>query len=242
MVERWQWLGWVTAAGFAAWLLYELTWTPEIPAPPAPVAAADPGAPPAPEVQPRDLATLRTTLERPLFDDDRRPNPPAEGTAAAPEQAAPSKLPPVRLSAVIVAPDGGRMALLQPDGEETQRARQGDQVAGWRVEEIGDEAVVLNARGERSVVPLRLYETHAPKPGARPALRRRPAEPARRPAAKAAPAEPAAPRGDPEPRGQPAGAAAPPTSETQAPARAPAQPPGRGQRAGEPAPSQKKRN
>ena len=245
MAERWQQLGWVTAAGLAAWLLYELTRVPEVPAPPPPVAASDPGAEPAAEAPRRDLAMLRVTLERPLFDDDRRPNPPADGTAAAPEPAAPSRLPPVRLTAVIVTPGGGRMVLLQPEGEETQRAHQGDQIAGWRVEEISDEAVVLSAGGERSTLPLRVFETHAAKTPARPVARRRPVDPARKPPAKPAPApapaETAAPRADAEPRGQPAGGAAPATSQTQASGNAPAQPTSR-KRVLAPAPPQQKRN
>jgi hypothetical protein len=244
VAERWQQLGWVTAAGLAAWLLYELTRVPEVPAPPPPVAASDPGAEPAAEAPRQDLAMLRVTLERPLFDDDRRPNPPADGTAAAPEPAAPSRLPPVRLTAVIVTPGGGRMVLLQPEGEETQRARQGDQIAGWRVEEISDEAVVLSAGGERSTLPLRVFETHAAKTPARPVARRRPVDPARKPPTKPtptpAPAEAAAARTDAEPRGQPAGTGTA-TPEAQPSGGAPAQPPSR-KRVLAPAPPQQKRN
>lgn len=237
MVERWQWLGWVTAAGFAAWLLYELTWTPEIPAPPAPVAAADPGAPPAPEVQPRDLATLRTTLERPLFDDDRRPNAPDATATAGPEPTASGKLASMRLSAVIVAADGSRTALMQPDGQEQpQRVRKGDQVAGWRIDEISDEGVILNAGAERLVVPLRIFEPQAPKGATRAPARRPASDAARRPPPRPAAAEAAAPRSDADPHAQPAAA-----PEPQAQARKDAGPASPARRVPE-TPSQRNRN
>ena len=238
MAERWQHLGWVTAAAFAGWLMYELTWTPQIPAPPAPVTDGDPAAaPPGMEGQPRDLAKLRATLERPLFDDDRRPNAVADAAAAAPEPAAPAKAPPVRLSAVIVAADGGRSALLQPDGQEPQRVRQGEQVAGWRVDEISDEAVVLYTGSERSVVPLRVFEPLATKASARPAARKR-ADTARRPPPKPAAPDAAAPRGEADPRGQAAGAS---NAEPPAQGKRDAETPARGKRTAEP-PSQRKRN
>lgn len=242
MAERWQYLGWVTATAFAGWLMYELTWTPQIPAPPAPVTDADPATPPpGMEVQPRDLTKLRATLERPLFDDDRRPNAVADAGGPAPEPAAPAKLPPVRLSAVIVAADGSRTALLQPDGQEPQRVRQGEQVAGWQVDEIGDEAVVLHSGSERSAVPLRVFEPKATKASARPAAPRRAGETARRPPPKAAAPEAAAPRGEADPRGQAVGGAAASNADAQAQGKRDAEPPARGRRPAEP-PYQQRRN
>jgi len=69
------------------------------------------------------------------------------------------------------------------------------------VDEIDEEAVVLNAGGQRTVVPLRIFDNPVAgkRPAARPAGQRRP-EAARRP-----PAKPAAPEAGAAPavEGQP---------------------------------------
>lgn len=188
MADRRRYLGWVTAAALAGGLLYELSWTPAVPVPPTVGADAVLAEPAGLEAEASDLAALRATLERPLFNEDRRPDSLGEGAAGS---AAASKLPAIRLSAVIVAADGGRTALVQPEGQERPvRVRKGDQVDGWKVAEIGDEMVVLDAGGQRSVVPLRLYEPRAPRQPARPAARRGGAEAARPPAARPAGTEP----------------------------------------------------
>jgi hypothetical protein len=205
VASRWRHLGALTAAGLAAWLAYELSWTPSLPPAPAPAADAALAELPRLEVDAPALSSLRATLERPLFDDDRRPNAPDAVAASGPESAAAGKLPPVRLSAVIVAADGSRTALMQPDGQEQpQRVRKGDQVAGWRIDEISDEGVVLNAGAERLVVPLRVFEPQAPKGTTRAPARRPAGDVARRPPPKPAAAEPAAPRSDAEAHAQPA--------------------------------------
>jgi hypothetical protein len=170
VAERRPYLGWVTAAALAGWLLYELGWTPSVPAPPTAGGDAVLAEPAGLDVEAPDLASLRATLERPLFNEDRRPD--TRGEAAAGATAA-GKLPAVRLSAVIVAPDGGRTALVQAEGQERPvRVRKGDQVDGWKVVEIGDEMVLLDAGGQSAVLPLRTYEPRAPKQAVRPAVRR----------------------------------------------------------------------
>jgi hypothetical protein len=127
VADRRRYLGWVTAAALAGGLLYELSWTPAVPVPPTVGADAVLAEPAGLEAEASDLAALRATLERPLFNEDRRPDSLGEGAAGS---AAASKLPAIRLSAVIVAADGGRTALVQPEGQERPvRVRKGDAAA-----------------------------------------------------------------------------------------------------------------
>lgn len=207
MAERWRQIGLGSAAALAAWLVYELTASPRLPEPPAAASEAAAFTLPSLEIAPPDLATLRATLERPLFDDDRRPNV-AEEAAASPEAVQAAKAAPVRLSAIVVASDGSRMALVKPEGQdEPQRVRLGETVAGWKVAEMSDEAVTLTAGDQRVVVPLRVYEPPSARSQPRKPPRRRSVETARRPATQAAPEA-----------GPPAAAAAPVAGGTPAPA------------------------
>jgi hypothetical protein len=188
VADRWTQFGAGTAVVLAAWLAWELTAPPRLSGAQAPTPDDAAIALPTLEIAPPDLATLRATLERPLFDDDRRPDAPDAAGATAPETAAASKAAPVRLSAIVVAPDGSRLALVKPDGQqEAQRVRTGDSVAGWKVTEISDEAVSLAAGDQRTVVPLRVYESPSARPRARKPPRRPPAETPRRAPAPATP-------------------------------------------------------
>jgi hypothetical protein len=212
MASLWLGLGTVAAAGLAAWLTYEHTRSPTVPVAPAPTADLGAAALPRLDTETPALASLRTTLERPLFDDDRRPDPPADTNGAKPEQPEAAKLLPARLTAVVVSGDGQRSVLLEVTGQDQpQLVRKGDLVGGWRVEEIEDEAVVLNAGGQRSVVPLRVFGEPAPKRTAvRPATQRRAADAGRR----TPPPKPAAQDGNvpaPAPAADTNPAAPPPT-------------------------------
>ena len=214
MADRWLQVTILTAVGLAGWLGYELTRTPPVPSPPAPAAQAGPAEVPTSEVQPRALASMRATLERPLFADDRRPAPAAETGGAPADQPETTKALPLRLTAVVVGPDGKRSVLVEVTGQERPLlAGKGDQVGGWRVDEITDEAVSITAGGEHTVVPLRVFETPTPgkHPPARAVTRKPSGEPPRRPPTpKAAPAAAdagAAPKGDARPSPQQGGTA-----------------------------------
>ena len=212
MASLWLGLGTVAAASLAAWLTYEYTRSPSVPVAPAQTADVASAELPRLETETPALASLRTTLERPLFDDDRRPDLPADANGAKPEQAEPARALPARLTAVVVSADGQRSVLVEVTGQDQpQLVRKGDQVGGWRVEEIEDEAVVLNAGGQRTVVPLRVFDGPAPKRTAvRPATQRRAADAAR----KTPPPNPAAQDGN----------AAAPAADTNPAAQPPAQP------------------
>jgi hypothetical protein len=182
VAERWLQLGWLTAAALGGWLAYDLTGTPRVGAPPPAAGDVSPGGPTSLQVEPPNLAALRVTLERPLFEPERRPK--AEEAVAVAAEPEATKLPPVRLTGVVVKSDGGRLALVQAEGQEQPaRVRAGGQVSGWRIEAIRDEAVVLVAGAQRSVLPLRVFEQNPGKGPGRPAPRPRPSVAGKRPAA-----------------------------------------------------------
>jgi hypothetical protein len=171
VVERLRYAGLLSAAVLAAWLSYEVTREPAIATTPASAQAGEIDAFEVPdlEVEPPDLLTLRATLERPLFDDDRRPDEEEVQVDSGPLQPAPVGGPPLVLSAVIVDEEGSRSALLQTPGEKLpKRVLEGEEVGGWRLEEIRDDGVVLTANGRRTEMPLRVFEAPPPPRPARP--------------------------------------------------------------------------
>ncbi len=196
MARHWLGLGAVAIAGFAAWLSFELTRSPAAPEPPAPPADAPLAELPGLELQAPALASLRATLERPLFNEDRRPIPPADAAGPGADRPDSGRPLPMRLSGVIVGADGRRTVLVAVSGEEQpQRVGAGDKVAGWRVEEIGDDAVVLSAAGQRSVVPLWAFKAPEPeRPSTRSASQRRSGDAVRRQAPRGAAGQAAAPQ------------------------------------------------
>lgn len=160
-------IGLITALVGGLWLAFELTRQGQVPTEPPPGDAAAPEIVDLPDlaVEPPLLAEFKATLERPLFNQDRRPD---EGAADADtgndEPAAPGTLANLRLSAVIVDPEG-RSALLQVAGnQQAQRVTEGGEIAGWRLEEVRDDAVVLTSGGRRTELPLRTFEPPRPVP------------------------------------------------------------------------------
>jgi general secretion pathway protein N len=106
-------------------------------------------------VQP--LAQLSATLERPLFSTTRRPPP----KPSAPVVSAPPPPPPAPPSVVvlgIVTEDGIGHAAIR-NGDKVMRVRAGDDVGGWKVEQIEPRRLVLSL-GERSV-DFKLFKTEA---------------------------------------------------------------------------------
>lgn len=170
--------------GWAAW---ESRWTPSprtLAA--APAQAAPPAPPPAP-APPPPLGDYHATLERPLFFADRRL--PADGgtvTDASPTvTAATGNASRLTLTA-IVEEDGEHTALLGAPGLATSvRAREGDTVAGWRLDEITDDSVTVSADGRQETLPLRHFDKVTAPPPRRPtgAPIRPPALPPARPPA-----------------------------------------------------------
>ena len=124
-------------------------------------------ASPAPRFTLEDRETFPETLARPLFMPNRRP-PESE----APESPAPVKRaakPDTKryaLSAIIIV-DDERIALLTDTATGgLSRVKEGESVAGWRVEEIREESAVLRNGEVREELPLRIFgpPAIAPKP------------------------------------------------------------------------------
>lgn len=161
--------GWLLVAGALAWLAFELT----RPAPQLPAMGQDEAPPvalamPEPAPEPPLLAEFKASLERPLFNAERRPvralGGDDQGASVAADRA---DAPTVRLSAVIVDADGASALLAGPDDVQARRVPLGGSIAGWRVEQIRDDGVVLRSGERRAELALRTY---APPP---PALRLR---------------------------------------------------------------------
>ena len=133
-------------------------------------AAADAGAPVAafpplalePPAEPPALSDFDEIVRRPLFTVARRPpEAPAESApeAAAEPAAAEAEAPLPELQLVGIAIDGGnRQALLRTTGAGEEWVSEGDSVAGWRLERVAADGVVLGsgeARQELSLYPVR---------------------------------------------------------------------------------------
>ncbi len=159
-------LGWLLVLLAGGWLAFEAMRPP--PALPDPVTAAEPAFPELPDLAADAplLSEFKATLERPLFSPERRPdrNGPAqegESEAVVGLDAAPG----LRLSAVIVDADGRSALLSTPQAVQAQRVPLGGTIAGWRVEEIRDDAVVLRSGSRQAEVALRTFgPARAPVP------------------------------------------------------------------------------
>lgn len=118
---------------------------------------------PAPLFALADRTTFSETLERPLFMPGREPYAaPAPPTAApAPAGARPSATRYV-LSAVIIA-DDERIALLTDTATgAVRRVREGERLAGWRIDAIHGNSAVLRNGDTTEELPLRTFGPAAP--------------------------------------------------------------------------------
>jgi hypothetical protein len=149
----------VAALGYVNWRVVEM----EIDIAPA---AADVGPaqsflPPElePATEPPPLSRFEEIVQRPVFTVARRPLESAEeGTRESAADAAEEAVeaPPPELQLVGIAIDGGtRQALLRRPGEREAWVRQGESFAGWRLESVEADGIVLDS-GERSQA-LTLY-------------------------------------------------------------------------------------
>ncbi len=129
-------------------------------------------ASPAPLFILAERVSFSETLARPLFMPNREP----PGT----ESASPLPAPPTAkananryaLSAIIIV-DNERIALLMDTATGSlSRVREGESLAGWRVEEIRADGAVLNNGDIREELVLRTFAVPAPTPAPRPSKRR----------------------------------------------------------------------
>lgn len=165
--------GLISAALAGAWLALELVWQPVSPPPLPPQDAPLPEQPALPDltVEQPLLAEFKSTLERPLFSQERRPEEAVddeEAGLATPVE--PTDAPALRLTAVIVDAEGRSALLEQPGEAQGLRMREGDTIVGWRLESVADDRVVLSAGEKRSELLLRTFDAPA-APAAEPTPR-----------------------------------------------------------------------
>ena len=132
----------------------------------APAAAS-----PAPLFTLADRASFSETLARPLFMPNREP-PGTESASALPAPQAPRpSANRYALSAIIIV-DDERIALLTDTATGSlSRVREGDSLAGWRVEEIRADGAVLHNGDVREELSLRTFGA-PPPPAPTPSKRR----------------------------------------------------------------------
>ena len=165
-------LGWLIAALLALVVAGEWLWpvpapsVPPVPAPPDPQERVEDAmgetdmmlgfAPPAP---------YEEIAERPLFYKDRRPPPPppADDQPVKKEPAGSSRVPRIKLHAIVG--EGKRLeALVTLPGERTtSRLKKGDKVDGWRVKAVEPDRLVLSSRGHKEEIELRKYRPVPPQ-------------------------------------------------------------------------------
>ena len=95
-------------------------------------------------------------VEHPLFVEGRNPVAPessdTNSLVTTPVSANPPK---VELTGVLETPDTGQLALLRSvDGKHHYRLKTGDDVEGWRIEEIATDHVVLEQGTKRHTLKL----------------------------------------------------------------------------------------
>lgn len=96
---------------------------------------------------------------RPLFNEDRRPDPEEEGGEGEPEQEQLAGLepPPVTLSGVIITPET-RVAMLEHNRRNEQLAlEQGDTLDGWTLESVEERRIVFASGDALEPVMLEVY-------------------------------------------------------------------------------------
>jgi hypothetical protein len=134
-------------------------------------------ASPAPLFTLADRASFSETLARPLFMPNREP---PETESASPPPAPRAAKPNAHryaLSAIIIV-DNERIALLMDTATGSlSRVREGESLAGWRVEEIRADGAVLNNGDTREELVLRTFGPPALR-SASPGRRKKAAQPA----------------------------------------------------------------
>ncbi len=130
-------------------------------------------------------AMVAQILARPLFSSTRRPAPHENGPVGD------SALDDNRLTGIVTEP-GYRFAIFAPAGAKPVVVREGDSIAGWRVESITPREVSLNGpAGTKTLQPKIDPNLVPPPPPGQPAV----APPMPHPAAVAQPLRPRVPPG-----------------------------------------------
>lgn len=135
-------------------------------APPASVGAQAPPTPAAPArgavypVRLEKLDSYAAIAERPLFSPTRRPAEPAPDTA--PSQPRKSLARFVLSGVIIVSPEEKIALLRESKSPSAQRLSEGDEIAGWRIDKILPDRVILIS-GDKTA-EIELWSDRQPPP------------------------------------------------------------------------------
>lgn len=167
--------GWLVASLLVLWALvmaelhFRVGQGPSAPRLPAESSPAEPA--PVPLFALAERGSFSATIERPLFLPNRQA---VASEAPAPAPVAEAARPTANryaLSAIIIV-DQQRIALLSDTttGGLT-RVREGERVAGWQVEKIGESSAVLRSGDTREELALRTFGPPPPPRSRQPARR-----------------------------------------------------------------------
>lgn len=152
--------------------------------------SAEVQTPPAADENPLDLLTplgekdeYAVVTERPLFLPDRRPPSEEPEQAAEPESEQLTDLDRMDLNAVMITPASSLAWVRDPAEKKLVRLEPGDDLAGWSVQEIHSDRVLLERQGEEHKLILRDYKNMPPPQPSRqkPAARKPPRRAGKRP-------------------------------------------------------------
>lgn len=106
------------------------------------------------------LNRYQAIVQRPLFNDTRRPiveKKPGASEAELAAQKTPTELPPVTLTGVIITPDSRYAMIRNTRNNEFFALTVGTTLEGWNVDSINPRRVVFSNGGGQQVVELEVY-------------------------------------------------------------------------------------
>lgn len=140
------------------------------PAPPKKMVQAGPGSHVAPSARLGKQSAYAAIAERPLFSPTRRPLESAPSTAANQPRKSPAKF--VLTGVIIVSPEEKIALLREARSPTAQRLSEGQSIAGWRIEKIMPDRVILASGDETAEILLWSDQEPPPRQPAKPPRRR----------------------------------------------------------------------
>ncbi len=163
MMKAVPWVALLVLAGILAlqWHDWPPGSLPALPSPDSDQVSAGP-TPLAPDLLARveaweDKGAYAEVIERPLFLPDRRPPEEDAGQDQALTEVESASLDGLDLTAVIMTPDETVAWVLDQAKQGLVKLRTGEDVAGWKVQEIRKDRLLLERQGETNTLLLRIY-------------------------------------------------------------------------------------
>lgn len=117
---------------------------------------------------PEAKETFASIAERPLFRPQRKPPEPPSAEPSGPVSTEAGSLEGIDLSAVLIAPGVTMAWIKDPSAPDLKRLRPGDEHAGWSVQSILADRVVMERQGETNELILRDFSKTQTTPPAAP--------------------------------------------------------------------------